>query len=72
MIPFEDAEVDREVTKTCSRLIGLADQFWTGFREGRNEDGRESRYPIVPGTFARRGTDGETASHAARRCLHRG
>jgi ATP-dependent DNA helicase DinG len=59
VIPFEHADLDREVTKTCSRLIGLAEQFWGGFREGRNEEGRESRYPIVPGTFARRGTDGE-------------
>lgn len=61
-IPFAEAEVDREVTRTCSRLIGLAEQFWTGFREGRGDDGRESResrHPIVPGTFARRGTDGE-------------
>jgi ATP-dependent DNA helicase DinG len=64
IVPFEEAEVDREVTKTCSRLIGLADLFWTGFREGRGEEGRESRYPIVPGTFARRGTDGEMRATA--------
>jgi ATP-dependent DNA helicase DinG len=59
MMPFEEAEVDREITKTCSRLVGLADQFWSGFRSGRNDDSRESRYPIAPGTFAKRATDGE-------------
>lgn len=59
VIPFADAEVDREVTKTCSRLIGLAEQFWTGFREGRGDEGRESRHPILPGAFVRRSTDGE-------------
>jgi ATP-dependent DNA helicase DinG len=55
-VPFENTEVDREVTKTLARLGRFADQFWMGFREGRGE---ESRFPLVPGTFAKRDRDGE-------------
>jgi len=34
----------------------FSEDFWMGFRDGRGEDGR---YPIIPGTFARRNSDGE-------------
>jgi ATP-dependent DNA helicase DinG len=54
-VSFENAEVDREVTKTSARLIQFADRFWMGFREGRGE---EARFPLVPGTFAKK-IDGE-------------
>ena len=49
MIKIEEPEVDREVTKSSSRLSRFAENFWMGFREGRGEEGR---YPIIPGTFA--------------------
>ena len=52
-------EVDREITRTSSRLLHFADNFWIGFREGR---GSEGRYPIIPGTFATRNADGEIKS----------
>jgi ATP-dependent DNA helicase DinG len=55
-VTFENAEVDREVTKSSARLQRFADQFWMSFREGRGE---ESRFPLVPGTFARRNRAGE-------------
>jgi ATP-dependent DNA helicase DinG len=55
-IRFEKAEVDREVTKTSSRLSRFAEGFWMGFREGR---GNEGRYSLTPGTFAVRSADGE-------------
>lgn len=55
-IPIENAEVDREVTKTSSRLMHLADNFWMGFRRGRGEEGRNT---INPGTFATRNIGGE-------------
>jgi ATP-dependent DNA helicase DinG len=55
-VPFEDAEADREITKTSARVMRLADNFWMGFREGRGEDGR---FPVIPGSFARRNRDGE-------------
>jgi len=58
-VRFENADFDREVTKTLARLSAFADQFWMGFREGRGE---ESRFPLVPGTFARRNRDGEMES----------
>lgn len=55
-VPYENPEVDREVTRTAARLMQFADRFWMGFREGRGE---ESRFQIVPGTFARTNRDGE-------------
>src|SRR5262249_48047689 len=51
-----DADVDRELTKSTARLSRFSDNFWMGFREGRGEDGR---YPIIPGTFARKNAGGE-------------
>lgn len=56
MVPYEDAEADREITKTAARVVRFADDFWIGFRDGRGEEGR---YPIIPGTFARKDQDGE-------------
>ncbi len=55
-VKFDHEEVDREVTNTSVRISRFADQFWMGFREGRGE---ESRYPLVPGTFAKKNYDGE-------------
>ena len=55
-VSFENAEVDREVTQTLARVQRFADQFWMGFREGRGE---EARFPLLPGTFARRDADGK-------------
>jgi ATP-dependent DNA helicase DinG len=55
MLRIEDAEVDRELTKSTSRMSRFADNFWMGFREGRGDEGR---FPIVPGTFAKRDRDG--------------
>jgi ATP-dependent DNA helicase DinG len=55
-LQLENADVDREVTKTLARLTRFADQFWMGFKEGRGE---ESRFPLVPGTFAKRNREGE-------------
>jgi ATP-dependent DNA helicase DinG len=56
MITIEEADVDREVTKSASRLSRFAENFWMGFREGRGDEGR---YPIIPGTFAGRNRDGK-------------
>ena len=55
-LPLEDPDVDRELTNSTARLLRFADNFWMGFRDGRGDEGR---YPIVPGTFARRKSDGE-------------
>jgi ATP-dependent DNA helicase DinG len=56
MIPIEDAEVDQELTHSVARMSRFADNFFMGFRDSRAEDGR---YPIIPGTFARRQSSGE-------------
>lgn len=58
-VPYEDAAADREITKTSSRVMRFADNFWMGFRVGRAEEGR---FPIVPGTFAGRNGHGEIES----------
>jgi Rad3-related DNA helicase len=56
MLVIEDAEVDRELTKSTARMSQFSEDFWMGFRDGRGEDGR---YPILPGTFAKKNSDGE-------------
>jgi Rad3-related DNA helicases len=56
MLMIEDAEVDRELTHSVARLSRFSDSFWMGFRDGRGEDGR---YPIIPGTFAKKKVSGE-------------
>src|SRR5829696_2335908 len=56
MLPIEDAEVDQELTHSVARMSRFADNFFMGFRDGRGEDGR---YPIIPGTFAKRKSSGE-------------
>src|SRR5215813_3471360 len=55
MLTIEDTEIDRELTKSSSRLSGFAENFFVAFRDGRGED---RRYPIVPGTFAVRNVQG--------------
>jgi len=54
--PIDDVELDQELTRSVARMSRFADDFWNGFRDGRGEEGR---YPIVPGTFARKKTSGE-------------
>jgi ATP-dependent DNA helicase DinG len=56
MLTIEEVEVDQELTHSVARMSRFADNFFMGFRDGRGEDGR---YPIIPGTFARRKSDGE-------------
>ena len=56
MLTIEEAEVDQELTHSVARMSRFADNFFMGFRDGRGEDGR---YPIIPGTFAKRKSSGE-------------
>jgi ATP-dependent DNA helicase DinG len=55
-LTIEDADVDKELTHSVARLSRFSENFWMGFRDGRGEDGR---YPIIPGTFARKNRVGE-------------
>jgi ATP-dependent DNA helicase DinG len=55
-LPLTNVDVNKELTRIAARLTRFADNFWMGFREGRGEEGRA---PILPGTFARKRTDGE-------------
>ena len=56
MLNIEDAAIDQELTKSIARMSRFSEDFWMAFRDGRGEDGR---YPIIPGTFARKNSDGE-------------
>ena len=56
MIPIDDVQLDQELTRSVARMARFADDFWMGFRDGRGDEGR---YPIIPGTFARRNVHGE-------------
>ena len=56
MLTIEEVEVDQELTHSVARMSRFADNFFMGFRDGRGEDGR---YPIIPGTFARRKLSGD-------------
>jgi ATP-dependent DNA helicase DinG len=57
MLPVTDAGLNRELTRASGRVARFAEQFWMGFaREARAEEGR---FPIAPGTFARKTSSGE-------------
>lgn len=53
-LPITDAMVVRDLTKLVARTIGLADQFWTRFIQGRGQDGR---FPLLPNAFAQKVRD---------------
>ena len=55
-LPITDAIATRDLTKLSARIIGLADQFWTRFIQGRTQDGR---FPLAPNAFAQKMTNGE-------------
>ncbi|HEY0077098.1 MAG TPA: ATP-dependent DNA helicase [Pyrinomonadaceae bacterium] len=55
-LPITDVSANRELTRSAGRVARFAEQFWMGFRDGRGEEGR---FPILPGTFARKRKDGE-------------
>jgi ATP-dependent DNA helicase DinG len=56
LLPVTNVDVNRELTRIAARLSRFGDNFWMGFRTGRGEEGR---FPVLPGTFARKRTDGE-------------
>jgi ATP-dependent DNA helicase DinG len=60
-LPVTNVDANKELTRTAGRVVRFADNFWMGFRDGRGEEGR---FPIMPGTFARRGTNGEIEATA--------
>jgi ATP-dependent DNA helicase DinG len=56
MLPVTDASVNRELTRAANRVARFAEQFWMGFsRESRADEGR---FPLLPGTFARKTREG--------------
>ena len=57
MLPVTDSGLNRELTRASSRVARFGEQFWMGFaREARAEEGR---FPLAPGTFARKTREGE-------------
>jgi ATP-dependent DNA helicase DinG len=55
-LPVTDAGLNRELTRASNRVGRFAEAFWLGFAREAREEGR---YPIVPGTFARKTKGGE-------------
>ena len=47
-LPITDPVVTRDLTKVVARIMGLADQFWVRFQQGRGQDGR---FPLNPVAF---------------------
>ncbi len=60
-VTIEDTDAAREISNSSARASRFAEDFWMGFRTGRGDDGR---YPIVPGTFVKRDTEGQLNSTA--------
>src|SRR5918993_1054269 len=56
-LPITDAGTNRELTRTANRVSRFSEGFWMGFT--RDERGEEGRFPILPGTFARKNRAGE-------------
>ncbi|HYO62827.1 MAG TPA: ATP-dependent DNA helicase [Pyrinomonadaceae bacterium] len=56
VLPITDVGVNRELTRTAGRVARFSEQFWAGFQDGRGDEGR---FPVLPGTFARKGRNGE-------------
>jgi ATP-dependent DNA helicase DinG len=57
-LPITDAIATRDLTKLAARIMGLSDQFWTRFVQGRAQDGR---FPLLPNAFAQKLNSGEIA-----------
>jgi ATP-dependent DNA helicase DinG len=60
-LPITDVALNRDLTKQSAKIIGLADQFWARFVQGRSMDGR---FPLVQGSFAQRTKTGEIEATA--------
>jgi ATP-dependent DNA helicase DinG len=57
-LPINDADANKELTKSAARVARFADHLWLGFQQsGRGEE--QGRSPILPGTFARKNSRGE-------------
>lgn len=50
-LPITDAVVTRDLTKLVAKIIGLADQFWVRFQQGRAQEGR---FPLLPNDFVQK------------------
>ena len=56
LLPITNVDVNKELNGISTRVLRFADEFWMGFKDGRGDEGR---FPILPGTFARKTEDGE-------------
>lgn len=55
-LSITDVDANRELTKIMGRVMRFADNFWSGFKEGR---GFEGRFPLLPNSFANKKRNGE-------------
>lgn len=54
-VAVEKKDVLREIARTSARVQQFSENFWMAFRQGRGDEGR---YPILPGTFVKKISDG--------------
>lgn len=55
-LPVTDTSANKEIMRATTRVAKFADNFWFGFRQLRDEEGR---FPVVPGSFARKSRSGD-------------
>ncbi|MDP9179823.1 MAG: ATP-dependent DNA helicase, partial [Gemmatimonadota bacterium] len=59
-LPITDAIVNRDLTKIAAKVIGLAEQLWLRFTQGRVD----GRYPLLEDVFSYRTKKGDNAPTA--------
>ncbi len=59
LLPVTSVEANRELTRTSGRVMRFAENFWMGVSRSGSARGDEGRFPLLPGTFARRNNAGE-------------
>ena len=67
-LPITDALITRDLSKLSVKIVGLADQFWTRFVQGRSQDGR---FPLLPNAFAQKSKSGDIEPNLSRRSVFR-
>ncbi len=58
-VNIEDTDAAREVSNSAARASRFSEAFWMAFRMGRGDEGR---FPIIPGSFVKRDSDGRLNS----------
>ena len=60
-LPFTEVTTTRDLGRQTTKIVGLADTFWSRFTQGRALDGR---FPMLPDAFAQKVKSGEIEATA--------